>query len=98
MAKPQYGAAHQARRKAWALELARLGSRPCACTGQCHNHHGPCPTILHPQDPWDLGHGTAHHHGGTGTDSQPQCTNCNRTEGAHIRNHTTTTPASDDWW
>lgn len=101
MPKPQYGAEHQARRDAWADELRRTGGRRCACRGQCRQHHGRCAAWLTADRPWDLAHKIAHHHGGDGTDSEPWCVNCNRTEGLLIGQGTqggTSAQATEQWW
>lgn len=95
MAKPQYGADHTRRRRAWERELRRTGGRQCACRGQCGHHKGQCQTWITPDNPWDLMHGTAHTHGGDGTDSQPGCPPCNRAEGGHLAHQH---PSSEDWW
>ena len=88
VADPQYGAAHRARRRAWEVELARLGAISCGCgCGQ---------TIRH-GDTWQLGHGVAHIHGGDGTDSTPWTVTCNARDGQRIGDQRKRVPASRDW-
>ena len=88
VADPQYGAAHRARRRAWEVELARLGAISCGCgCGQ---------TIRH-GDTWHLGHGVAHIHGGDGADSTPWTITCNARDGQRIGDQRKRVPASRDW-
>ncbi len=75
-----YGAQHKARRAAWAKHLRTIGPVLCRKEG--------CGRLVHanPADnwdgaPWQLGHGTAAHHGGDGTDSAPEHRSCNTSEG-----------------
>ena len=90
MTKPQYGGAHQARRKAWKAELRRLGTVPCGCG---------CGQPIRDGEPFDLGHGIAHTHGGDGTDSRPEIPGHNRGNGARIANERRRRQAKrDDWW
>lgn len=96
MAKPQYGAAHQRRRREWAAEISRLGAVQCGCLGQCRRHQGPCPTTITPTSRWHLGHGLADTLGGDGSDSTPWCVTCNETDGGRLSR--TRTASSGDWW
>lgn len=96
MADPQYRGPHLTRRKQWQAHIDHTGAVPCGCTGQCRRHHGPCPTLIHPGDPWHLGHTTPHIHGGTSTDATPWCPTCNTTDGAHLTN-TRRTGHSQNW-
>ncbi len=87
MAKPQYGAAHQARRREWARILREQGALPCRCG---------CGELIHDGEPWDLGHGAAHAHGGDGRDSAPEIPGHNRGQGNAIATHKANN--SRDWW
>jgi hypothetical protein len=66
-----YGAKHQAERKRWAKELARLGVLPCARCGE----------PIHDGDEWDLGH-TDDRTGYTGPEHSGRC---NRADGGRRR-------------
>lgn len=94
LSKPQYRGHHLSLRQAWVAELTRTGGRRCACRGQCGHHHGRCPTIIRPGEPWDLMHKTPAARGGTSHGAEPGCPACNRAEGAKIRDGA----ASEDWW
>lgn len=92
----QWRDGHPQRRAAWAAQLHQRGQIPCGCTGQCHIHTGPCPTIIHDGDAWHLGHGIGLAHGGTGEDSTPWCPTCNLRAAAWDTNHPTN--ATRNWW
>lgn len=98
MADPGYTWAdgHPQRRAAWAKQLRDQGPVTCGCTGDCHEHSGRCPTVIHDGDDWHLGHGTALKHGGDGRDSTPWCKQCNLRAAAWMTNHPT--GASRNWW
>ena len=80
VADPQYGAKHQARRRAWVALIDQCGPVLCGKEG-CGRLVYNDPALNFDGAPWHLGHGVAHHHGGNGEDATPWHQTCNTEDG-----------------
>ena len=85
MADPGYRSidGHPQRRAAWAKHLAEVGPVMCRREG-CGRLVYADPAMNWDKMTWQLGHGKAVHHGGTGDDSAPEHAHCNTSGGRAI--------------
>ena len=84
MADPAYNSpTHRNGRKAWGWHLANVGPVLCRKPG-CGRLVYSDPAMNWDGKPWQLGHGVAVRHGGTGDDAAPEHMTCNESEGYAI--------------